>query len=225
MFKMLLLVIAWTLSVQAGVLYLSSTHVQVDPSDDFSFALSSAPGSKYRIMNESVIVKIFEDKLGSKILGSSKHELARLLIDLCDRYRFDPAFVLSLIYVESSFKSFAVSDAGAVGLMQLMPTTAMLVAPKLGIMMDNEEMAEKILKDPFKNLQIGMAYLAQLRDRYSGFAPHYVTAYNTGPGWVDRWLLGSKTRPKAYMRYHSNIRKFLPEFRSYGFNDTKPTRT
>ena len=89
----------------------------------------------------------------------------------------DVAF--GLVRAESSFRNTATSVVGAVGLTQLMPKTAAWLEP-------GTSRAE--LRDPETNLRIGFKYLRRLLDQYDGDARLALTAYNRGPGTVDREL-------------------------------------
>ena len=91
---------------------------------------------------------------------------------------------LAIARRESEFNPGAVSAVGARGLMQLMPGTAKLVAPKLGLAYDYG----KLTADPGYNVRLGSAYLAQLRTEF-GPSPLLVAAgYNAGPGRPRGWI-------------------------------------
>lgn len=78
----------------------------------------------------------------------------------------------------------AKSSAGALGIMQLMPATARLVADRVGARYkSNHELTETDL-----NIRLGTYYLAQMLRRYDNNRILASAAYNAGPGRVDRWL-------------------------------------
>jgi soluble lytic murein transglycosylase-like protein len=90
-----------------------------------------------------------------------------------------PEVAFGLVRTESAFKSSATSHVGAIGLTQLMPSTARWLEPGT---------TRSDLRDPETNVRIGLRYLARLIDRYDGDTRLALTAYNRGPGTVDRVL-------------------------------------
>lgn len=96
----------------------------------------------------------------------------------------EPALIHALIRRESGFRTDAVSPAGALGLMQLMPGTADLVANRLSI--DHQTAALTV--DAALNVRLGSAYLADRIERYDGAYALALAAYNAGAGRVDEWL-------------------------------------
>jgi hypothetical protein len=89
-------------------------------------------------------------------------------------YRLDPNLIRAIIRAESEFNPFAVSRAGAQGLMQLMPAVA-------------EELNVLDPFDPRQNIFGGARYLRWLLDRNDGNLDRAVASYNAGPGAVDRF--------------------------------------
>ena len=88
------------------------------------------------------------------------------------RYRVDPALVHAVIALESAYRPRAVSSAGAMGLMQLMPAT-------------QRDYGVSDPFDPRQNVYAGTAYLRRLIDEFGTVLA--VAAYNAGPGTVRRY--------------------------------------
>ena len=104
----------------------------------------------------------------------------------------EPAFIHAITRQESNFDTEAVSGANARGLMQLLPSTATLVARRLGVPFQPVQLTAS----PEVNMRLGAGYLEQMLDRYGGALPLAAAAYNAGPGRVDQWL-GTYGDPRA----------------------------
>lgn len=101
-----------------------------------------------------------------------------------DKYGVPADLMQALMREESSLDPQVVSWAGAVGLTQLMPSTAQAVARKLKL--GRVSVAE--LRDPDLNVRLGTAYLGELLERWKGNPALATASYNAGPGAVARWL-------------------------------------
>jgi len=99
---------------------------------------------------------------------------AGAIADAARRHELDPALLTAVVGQESGFRQRAISGAGAMGLMQLMPETA-------------RELGVRDPFDPAQNLNGGAKYLRGLIDRYHGRLDFALAAYNAGPGAVDRY--------------------------------------
>lgn len=99
-------------------------------------------------------------------------------------WRVDPALAFGHVIQESNFRSGAVSQVGAVGLMQVRPGTAGDTARARGAAFD-----VAALTDPMVNLDYGQAFIELLRRNPAtrGQLPRIIAAYNAGPVPVDRW--------------------------------------
>ena len=95
----------------------------------------------------------------------------------------DPYLLLAVIRQESLFDTRARSPAFALGLMQLLPSTAGRVAKQIGMPPPSNDQ----LFDPDINLTLGSQYLKQLLERYSNNWFKAIAAYNAGEAAVDRW--------------------------------------
>ncbi len=96
----------------------------------------------------------------------------------------EAALLLGLARQESAMDPGAVSRAGALGLMQLMPRTARHVARTLGVAYSER----RLTQDPGYNVRLGAAYLSDLLADYGGARALAVAAYNAGPSRVNAWL-------------------------------------
>jgi hypothetical protein len=106
-------------------------------------------------------------------------DLAEKIYESSARYDIEPDVAFGLVSVESTFKERAVSHVGARGLAQVMPRTAQWLDPTVNT---------RDLFDPEVNLDLGFRYLRQMIDKYDGDVFKALTAYNRGPGTVDRIL-------------------------------------
>jgi len=97
--------------------------------------------------------------------------------------KMDPYLIIALIRQESLFDPRARSPAAALGLMQLLTSTARRVAAQNGFTVSSEE----ALLDPELNLTLGTQYLKDLLQRYSNNWFKAIAAYNAGEAAVDRW--------------------------------------
>ncbi|MBI4279045.1 MAG: lytic transglycosylase domain-containing protein, partial [Armatimonadetes bacterium] len=107
-----------------------------------------------------------------------------MISDTARRFGVDPRLVLALIREESRFDAQAVSPAGAVGLMQLMPFTARRMAAQLGLPPGWSS------TDPRANVLMGTAYLAGVIRDWNGDVALALANYNAGPDAVRRWVGG-----------------------------------
>ena len=102
------------------------------------------------------------------------------ILEASKQYNVEPYLVASIINSESSFDKCVVSQKGAVGLMQIMPSTASMVAKQL-------KLSEYDLFDEQTNIKIGTYYLSTLLS-YFGDLSVAICAYNAGPTRVKSWL-------------------------------------
>jgi soluble lytic murein transglycosylase len=103
--------------------------------------------------------------------------------------QLDPSLIAAVIYAESKF-SDSTSSAGALGLMQLLPSTAHFIADRSG----GTAFTTEDLSTPEINIAYGSWYLRYLLDRYDGDEVLALAAYNGGMGNVDRWVAEARAR-------------------------------
>lgn len=94
----------------------------------------------------------------------------------------DPYLIAAIIYQESRFRPGSQSRAGAVGLMQIMPDTALWISQKTRQSVDSDA-----LRRPDKNIALGSWYFSWLQRKY-GSESLALAAYNSGDKTLDRWL-------------------------------------
>ena len=92
------------------------------------------------------------------------------------KYSVPEDLIKAVIKQESNYMPNAVSHKGAIGLMQIMPSTG------VGLGVTDKEM----LKDPYTNIMAGTKYLSQMLNRYDGRLDLSLSAYNAGPSLVDK---------------------------------------
>lgn len=97
-----------------------------------------------------------------------------------EKFNVSEDVIFSIINVESHFNSDAVSSKGAVGLMQVLPTTAKEMADKINL-------KEYDLKNGKDNILLGTCYIAELISQFENF-DNAILAYNAGPANVKSWL-------------------------------------
>ncbi len=117
------------------------------------------------------------------------------------KHKVPVEFVSSIVAAESNFNSEAVSPKGAIGLMQLMPSTAREYGANAGI--------------PDQNVDAGTHYLRVLMKRYEGYGdeslPLVIAAYNAGPGNVDKF-----NGIPPFKETHSYVGRVLSYLRHFG---------
>jgi soluble lytic murein transglycosylase len=121
-------------------------------------------------------------------------------------YRLDPALLAAVIYAESKFHADARSKSGAIGLMQLLPSTAHGIALHTG----GSKFRTGDLYVPELNVRYGAWYLRHLLDKY-GDEQTALAAYNAGQSNVDHWLAnGSGIRfseTRAYVERVEDLKR------------------
>jgi soluble lytic murein transglycosylase len=111
-------------------------------------------------------------------------EYKHIVLGHAENYELDPALIAAVIYRESRFDPNAVSESGAVGLMQLLPDTAEGIAELTG----GSAFRVDDLYEPEVNVRYGSFYLRRLLTKYEGDLELALAAYHAGQGNVDEWL-------------------------------------
>jgi soluble lytic murein transglycosylase-like protein len=195
-FTVLILVLGW----DNGEGLLSTAQAEIYQYVDASgtLSLTNVPSdARYRRMHS-------QSKRLHPII--SERELHPLINRYSRQHQLHPALIRAVIKAESDYDPMAVSRAGAVGLMQLMPQTA--------IRMDVRDRY-----DPEDNIGGGTKYLRQLLDRFHGNLPLALAAYNAGEHVVDRYRA---LPPIAETRLY--VHKVLRYYRTFLTGDSDMPR-
>jgi soluble lytic murein transglycosylase-like protein len=131
-----------------------------------------------------------------RVSGKNKGKFAELISLVSKRHQLDADLVHAVVRAESAYDPNAVSSAGAVGLMQLMPATA-------------RQYGVKNRRDPAQNLLGGSRFLRYLIRRFDNDLSLALAAYNAGEGAVMRY--GKRIPP--YRETQNYVRKVLAFYR------------
>ena len=123
------------------------------------------------IVNENLAQRA--RRLSTKLADLPDESLEPMIARHSDAQSLDPKLVRALIQAESGYNVKAVSNKGAIGLMQLMPETA-------------SELNIRDPYDPDENIKGGTKYLRQMLDHFAGKVELAIAAYNAGPGAVEK---------------------------------------
>lgn len=147
--------------------------------------------------------------VNQKLDEATAFQIASTIYTESNRNQLDMIFVMSVMMTESRFRVNAKSHCGAVGLMQIMPSTFRSVARRI-------EMTPKERSNMFdisSNIKVGCAYLKYLQDRYGDNYNHISAGYNGGPGVADRYIKrGFNSMPKETRNYVMKVNKYHGEF-------------
>ena len=148
----------------------------------------------------------FKDKVFSSLNrydSATSKEIDELIATYSAKNNLDKDFVKALIKQESGFQTDATSHCGAMGLMQLMPSTA-------------SSMGVKNAYDAKQNIAGGKKYLKGLMDRYDGNMELALAAYNAGPGAVNKY--GGVPPYKETQNYVKNVLSNYQKYSAGGQN-------
>lgn len=168
----------------------------IGPASPFRLAILR---SEYRVSGEATGSNIEPKSRGGK-------EISPMIERHAQAQGLDPELVDAVIRTESAYRADAVSSKGAVGLMQVMPTTGM----RFGV---------SDLRNPDSNLRVGTMYLRHLLDRFDSL-PLALAAYNAGEGAITRF--GNRIPP--YRETEDYVRKVLGGYSRVAVQKKTPSR-
>lgn len=166
-----------------GVLHFSNA-----PTDARYHRVNRSPAALYRRPQAQARARPLPEGAGTSVL----HRLDRFREHIraaAAKYRLPEGLLLAVMAVESNYDQRALSEKGAMGLMQLMPGTA-------------REMYVDDAWDPAQNIEGGARYLRILANQYRGDAVQVLAAYNAGPDAVRRagGAIPNIPETRAYVR-------------------------
>lgn len=106
------------------------------------------------------------------------------ILEYSDKNKIDPFLIAAIIKNESGFDQKAVSDAGAVGLMQIMPETGRWIAEQMGI----DGYTDDALYLSRTNIRMGCWYVGELEHEFKENLTLIMIAYNAGRGQTKQWM-------------------------------------
>jgi hypothetical protein len=159
------------LSLRSRVVSACLSLFLVAPLVEAEVKVKMGPDGRKVIYNESSTQRA--RRVSGKLMPVPDSELLPVIERHSLAHNVDPKLVRAVIQAESGYNRRALSNKGAIGLMQLMPATAKYL--RVGDPWNAEE-----------NVRGGTAYLRQLLDRFAGKVELAVAAYNAGPGAVER---------------------------------------
>jgi soluble lytic murein transglycosylase len=186
-------------------------------------AVLSSAGEYHRAL--SLVRTFFAEVVerGGPAIGKTFWELAYpggyfpVIRALPETQRIDTHLISAIIREESAYNPAAISSAGALGLMQVMPQTGQKIAAQL----DSEQLFRRErLFEPCYNIRFGSWYLRYLAEKFPNNLVYVIAAYNAGPEVVSKWvqLRGDKDQDEfiesiPYTETRNYVKKVL---RSYG---------
>lgn len=163
---------------------------------------------KYKVINGQLIIKNARPDFNE----FECLKLASMIYDECERVDIKYSYALAIIHAESRFNYKAISNVGARGIMQVMPTTFVSIARRYGYPYEEED-----IYDLRKNIKIGVLYIYILKKKYN--RSELVSAgYNGGPKVAENYKLylsGDKTAyvPQETIKYIRTVNMYYQKYR------------
>lgn len=170
-----------------------------------------------RIADKRAAILAIVEKRAIGIDKRDYYSIADTIMEQEKLYGISSASLLALIQVESSFRNYAISSQGAIGLMQIQPITGKFLASELGISWSGE----KTLFDPCLNIRLGSYYLITLAHRFDNMKLA-LEAYNKGPTRVAMQLIKGT---QVEGRYSAKITHFTKHFHLVLFSQIREDKS
>lgn len=173
-------------SLTAALLLVPFFYVAPEvPSSEAGFAMATPPPHYHYVRN------FLDSRM--HLEAEELDALTRTILKEARRADLDPELIVGLIHVESSGNPRAVSRVGAIGLMQLLPSTGAAMARELDLAWEGDDS----LYDPSLNVRLGIRYLGKLVNRFDNLDTA-LAAYNWGPTHIARVIRKGSSLPVRY---------------------------
>jgi len=156
-------------------------------------------------MNNPLFYQMLYSRMLSPGLGAymyTNSDYDHIITETAGKYGVDPRLIKAVIKAESNFNPLAVSSAGAMGLMQLMPGTA-------------ESLGVSDPFDPVQNIDGGVRYLQNLLTRFGGNIDLALAAYNWGPARIESNGITNLNDPEQFAKLPAETRNYIQRIRQY----------
>lgn len=154
-----------------------------------------APASALALISPAQL----EAETGAPLAAARTIDITAHIAEASQRFGLPQTWIVAVIRVESAGRTRAVSSAGAMGLMQLMPATWSRQRARFSLGVDPF--------DPRDNIIAGTSYLREMYDLYG--EKGFLAAYNAGPGRYEQWLSGRRALPAETRRYVARVTRML----------------
>jgi soluble lytic murein transglycosylase len=144
-------------------------------------------------LQTTVRVREFLERNRIRMERDQVEHIARSVHEASARFQLPPEMILAVIRIESAFDPNALSHKGAIGLMQILPSTAQEIARELQM----EWSGDDLLRDPSANIAMGAYYLTKLIGQFDDLAVA-LAAYNHGPGRIAELAEANAALPMGY---------------------------
>ena len=145
-------------------------------------------------------------------------EYSEYIEKYAEEYNIDSLWIYSIVKAESNFQKTAKSRSNAIGLMQIMLSTAKEIGSEINF---EGNITEEKLYEPETNIQIGTAYFKILLEKYNNYNLALI-AYNAGMGNLDKWLeqgiidsQGENLENIPYAETKNYVKKILQNYKIY----------
>lgn len=153
------------------------------------------------LLTTSAIARGQSAPLPSRQASSQHDQIAAYVSEASQRFGIPEAWIMAVMRVESAGDPTIRSPAGAMGLMQVMPSTYATLRAQLGLGSNPYDLHDNILA--------GSAFLREMHDRYGPVG--FLAAYNAGPGRWEDYLAGARPLPPETTRYVARLAPMLYE--------------